>query len=302
MFLKSMEIFIKEIKKHNNQTDPYYIYATEKSKSEYEHYHILLFLNGKVTQNTHNYFDLFQKIWYKQIKVEQRFNNGLVQRSKLKTSDHNYNGTRIKRNSENFIHDLLYALNFSEYLLKDNQKEEVEFRKKINGSQLTYENQDDNPKIFAQKLIQFSQNHKEMDFAAFTFFDAKFNIPFSQNSQKIIKITNKKVIPSWVGDNSDNFKEDIFEELRLTEVELRCFSLNEKPNSDIQPSIIQLDKPIQKIDDLDDDFDMKIPFPQLYPDKKLKEENIAKFSQPTDINQTPFYIGSYLKDPEEDEE
>lgn len=183
----AVSYFMKVLKR--KAFDPVYLCATELSeKSDYEHFHLLLLLDGNKTDNIYNHIKLFEKIWYKKLQISKEQNAGLVQKSKVEQEkDGNiqkYNGIMLKRASLKFLDDLLYVLSFSEYLIKDKQKEHVVFRKKINRSCLSYKNGEDNPKIFAKNLLNSCRLKKEMDFSSYHFLDEKFKNQ-SVNEQEI---------------------------------------------------------------------------------------------------------------------
>lgn len=196
----TLSYFIKALKR--KKFDPVYLCATEISEeSDYEHFHLLLLLDGNKTNNIYNHLNLFEKIWYKKIKVTKEQNAGLVQKSKMENDKTNtplkYNGFIIKRNSPKFIEELLYAIKFSEYLIKDKQKEKVVFRKKINSSALCYDNSPNNPKSFSKELINSCRLKKEMNYDNYSFLNEKF---------KLSSCNNQEIEISFL--NNDNFIND----------------------------------------------------------------------------------------------
>lgn len=254
----AVSYFMKVLKR--KAFDPVYLCATELSeKSDYEHFHLLLLLDGNKTDNIYNHIKLFEKIWYNELQISKEQNAGLVQKSKVEQEkDGNiqkYNGIMLKRASLKFLDDLLYVLSFSEYLIKNKQKEHVVFRKKINRSCLSYKNGEDNPKIFAKKLLNSCRLKQEMDFSSYHFLDEKFkNVPwmnletedeacFSESFDGIWEFEDYSVaenlsIQYTTFEDDDIYGEKMEENLPKTErnyPELSVFSDNSSQFSDDHP-------------------------------------------------------------------
>lgn len=178
MRMNTLSYFIKKLKR--KKLDPQYLCACERSQdASYEHYHLLLLLDGNKTNNVWGHLDELTKIWSANLELSTEENGGLVQKSKIRKNGSTYNGFLLNRRSVDFLSNLLEVLNFSKYLLKPEGKESVAFRKKITGSSISYADKKDNPGIFAKNLLNSCRLKQEMDFSAYHFLDEKFkNVPW----------------------------------------------------------------------------------------------------------------------------
>ena len=181
--MNTLSYFIKKLK--IKKLDPQYLCACEKSEdASYEHYHLLLLLDGNKTNNVWGHLEELTKIWSGNLGLSTEENRGLVQKSKIRKNGSTYNGFLLNRTSVDFLSNLLEVLNFSKYLLKPEGKENVAFRKKITGSSISYLDKKDNPGIFAKNLLNSCRLKKEMDFSSYHFLDEKFKNQ-SVNKQEI---------------------------------------------------------------------------------------------------------------------
>ncbi len=180
MRMNTLSYFIKKLKR--KKLDPFYLCACERSQdASYEHYHLLLLLDGNKTNNVWGHLEELTKIWSGNLGLSTEENGGLVQKSKIRNKNDGsaYNGCCLTRTFADFLFNLLEVLNFSKYLLKPEGKENVAFRKKITGSSIFYADKKDNPGIFAKNLLNSCRLKKEMDFSAYHFLDEKFkNVPW----------------------------------------------------------------------------------------------------------------------------
>lgn len=176
--MSTLSYFIKKLKR--KKLDPLYLCACEKSEDvSYEHYHLLLLLDGNKTNNVWGHLEELTKIWSGNLGLSTEENGGLVQKSKIRNNGSTYNGFLLNRRSVDFLSNLLEVLNFSKYLLKPEGKENVAFRKKITGSSISYADKKDNPGIFAKNLLNSCRLKQEMDFSPYHFLDEKFrNVPW----------------------------------------------------------------------------------------------------------------------------
>lgn len=183
MRMNTLSYFIKKLKR--KKLDPQYLCACERSQdASYEHYHLLLLLDGNKTNNAWGHLEELTKIWSVNLGLTTKQNRGLVQKSKIRKNGSTYNGFLLNRRSVDFLSNLLEVLNFSKYLLKPEGKESVAFRKKITGSSISYADKKDNPGIFAKNLLNSCRLKQEMDFSAYHFLDEKFKNQ-SVNEQEI---------------------------------------------------------------------------------------------------------------------
>lgn len=180
MRMNTLSYFIKKLKR--KKLDPFYLCACERSQdASYEHYHLLLLLDGNKTNNVWGHLEELTKIWSANLELSTEENGGLVQKSKIRNKNDGsaYNGFLLNRTSVDFLSNLLEVLNFSKYLLKPEGKENVAFRKKITGSSISYTDKKDNPGIFAKNLLNSCRLKQEMDFSPYHFLDEKFrNVPW----------------------------------------------------------------------------------------------------------------------------
>lgn len=156
LFQYNMQHSIENIKNKYKYCDPQYIYAIEKSsKNKYghEHFHVLLLLDGNKVRHIKNLKDILENTWHKQIGIEKKQNAGLLQLFRIIYGE-TYDGTMLYRNSPDFICNFAELFKISSYLVKDKQKDDVPFRKKVNTSQLKSEKGLKEIKSFAHDLIQ----------------------------------------------------------------------------------------------------------------------------------------------------
>lgn len=131
-----MQNFRRKLKRSNKKLHPQYFYAIEKSSNkediengyDHEHIHILLLLNGSKTRSIVKHWENLQEIWYKQLDFDYELNKGLVQLPKRGDGEF-YNGTMLERNSAAFLEEFIDVFSFSSYLLKDEQKDGVPYKK-----------------------------------------------------------------------------------------------------------------------------------------------------------------------------
>ena len=102
--------------------DPHYLWCYERSREKHQHYHVVLLLNGSLTQSIKDHIELAASLWSRALQLPE-VNRGLIcDCTKSRTGESQQNGIMIRRNSPDFSESFCKAFEWASYLAKCNTK------------------------------------------------------------------------------------------------------------------------------------------------------------------------------------
>ncbi len=107
--------------------DPQYFAVREQRRSEHQHYHVGVLLDGQKTRNPYHHLQLADRLWANElgIKTDNPAALGLVNHcdKDKKTGERMINGMMIDATKDNYEHIRDSCFRRSSYLAKENQKQ-----------------------------------------------------------------------------------------------------------------------------------------------------------------------------------
>lgn len=119
LFRRFQSKFIKSLERHDLK--PHYVAAREQSREKNGHYHTVLLLDERKTQNIKKHIEKADELWGNTIGLKGQ--KGLIDDcTKDRNGKPQKNGLKIKKNSSEFADQLDKTFQWSSYLAKKNTK------------------------------------------------------------------------------------------------------------------------------------------------------------------------------------